>query len=192
MIDDRGYRYGDGLFETMKLVNGKLLLEDYHFERLFSSLQLFRLRCPQTLDYGKVTAGYTTAGGKKSMYLALARIRLSISRGNGGLYDKDWQPDYLVECWPLNPAVQINLTRTVSPLGSIRPPPSSATSLPTPNLPISCHSLAAHYAQQQRWNDCLVLNTRGNMQMPLLPMFSGSKMKISIHRHYLKAAWLVS
>jgi branched-chain amino acid aminotransferase len=33
--DDRSYRYGDGLFETMKLINGNILLEDYHFESCF-------------------------------------------------------------------------------------------------------------------------------------------------------------
>ena len=32
--DNRGYRYGDGLFETMKLEDEKILLEQFHFERL--------------------------------------------------------------------------------------------------------------------------------------------------------------
>jgi branched-subunit amino acid aminotransferase/4-amino-4-deoxychorismate lyase len=38
--DNRSFRYGDGFFETMKMVNGKIILEDYHFERLFTSLEL--------------------------------------------------------------------------------------------------------------------------------------------------------
>ena len=44
--DDRSYRYGDGLFETMKLINGNILLEDHHFERLFSGLEVLKFHIP--------------------------------------------------------------------------------------------------------------------------------------------------
>jgi Branched-chain amino acid aminotransferase/4-amino-4-deoxychorismate lyase len=36
LVSNRGYRYGDGLFETMKLADGGILLAELHFERLFS------------------------------------------------------------------------------------------------------------------------------------------------------------
>jgi branched-chain amino acid aminotransferase len=38
MADNRGYRYGDGLFETMKMIKGRLILGNYHFERLFNGM----------------------------------------------------------------------------------------------------------------------------------------------------------
>ena len=44
--DDHSYRYGDGLFETMKIANGNILLEEYHFERLFSGLEILKFRYP--------------------------------------------------------------------------------------------------------------------------------------------------
>ena len=40
--NNRSFRYGDGFFETMKMFNGKIVLRDYHFERLFSSLELLQ------------------------------------------------------------------------------------------------------------------------------------------------------
>ncbi|MGZ5255604.1 MAG: aminotransferase class IV, partial [Flavitalea sp.] len=40
---NRGYRYGDGLFETMKLVNGNILLGDYHFNRLMAGIALLQM-----------------------------------------------------------------------------------------------------------------------------------------------------
>ena len=31
--DNRGFRYGDGLFETIRVINGQVMLARYHFER---------------------------------------------------------------------------------------------------------------------------------------------------------------
>ncbi len=49
--ENRGLRYGDGLFETIKMINGKLLLEDDHFARLWKGLQVlqFDLQDAKTL-----------------------------------------------------------------------------------------------------------------------------------------------
>ena len=57
MADNRGYRYGDGLFETMKMINGKIILEKYHFERLFSGLKLLKFRIPSLFTAGKTPPG---------------------------------------------------------------------------------------------------------------------------------------
>lgn len=38
-LSDSGFRYGYGCFETMRCVNGKVSLLDYHYNRLISSLQ---------------------------------------------------------------------------------------------------------------------------------------------------------
>ena len=39
---DHSYRYGDGLFETMKLGKGDILFKDLHFERLYSGLKILK------------------------------------------------------------------------------------------------------------------------------------------------------
>ena len=44
---NRSYRYGDGLFETMKIRDGNILLAPDHFERLFGSLSLLKFDIPQ-------------------------------------------------------------------------------------------------------------------------------------------------
>jgi branched-chain amino acid aminotransferase len=45
---NRSFRYGDGVFETMKVCNGKIMLEQFHFERLVLSLKLLQIK--NTLD----------------------------------------------------------------------------------------------------------------------------------------------
>ncbi len=44
--DNRSFRYGDGFFETMKIMDGNILLAGYHFTRIFSSLQLLSFDVP--------------------------------------------------------------------------------------------------------------------------------------------------
>ena len=45
--DNRGFRYGDGLFETMIVNNQKIRLATLHFERLFAGLGLLKFEIPK-------------------------------------------------------------------------------------------------------------------------------------------------
>ena len=45
--DNRSFRYGDGFFETMKMINGSIVLEHLHIERAFHSLQLMQFDKPE-------------------------------------------------------------------------------------------------------------------------------------------------
>jgi len=52
--DDHSYRYGDGVFETMKIANRNILLEKYHFERLFSGLKTLKFKIPAHFTRQKI------------------------------------------------------------------------------------------------------------------------------------------
>src|SRR5215217_4286878 len=84
--DDHSYRYGDGLFETMKIANKNILLENYHFERLFSGLKTLKFKIPAHFTRQEIKEQVKELC-KKNNYEELARVRLSVSRGSGGLYD---------------------------------------------------------------------------------------------------------
>ena len=43
---NRGYAYGDGLFETIKVVSGKLLFWEDHYFRLMASMRIMRMEIP--------------------------------------------------------------------------------------------------------------------------------------------------
>ena len=55
-INNRSFRYGDGFFETMKIVDCKILLKDLHFERIEKSLQLLKLQFPKLFSLKKIRA----------------------------------------------------------------------------------------------------------------------------------------
>src|SRR5664279_1498152 len=82
---NRSLRYGDGLFETMRMVKGKILNREFHFERLFCGLALLQFEFSKTLSGGffekKINELVT-----KNKNTGSARIRLMLFRGDGGIF----------------------------------------------------------------------------------------------------------
>jgi branched-chain amino acid aminotransferase len=162
LADNRGYRYGDGLFETMKMIRGKIILENYHFERLFSGLALLKFRIPSLFTAAKLRKEIASLC-KKNNCLELARVRLSVSRGNGGLYDEIKNLQYIIECWPVNEPVNLlnknGLDIDIYPDAlkscDIFCNLKSANYLP--------YVMAAQYAKENKLNDCLVSNVKSRL-----------------------------
>lgn len=162
LASNRGYRYGDALFETMKVASKNILLETYHFERLFAGLRLLQFEIPKLLTRKKLCKEVLLLAEKNNCG-DLARIRLSVFRGNGGVYDEERTPQYLIECWPLNESLnrlnENGLVIDVFP--AARKSCDSFSHLKSANyLP---YTMAAIYAKANKLNDCLVLNTDGNI-----------------------------
>ena len=162
LVANRGYRYGDGLFETIKVSEGLLMLENYHFERLFSGLSLLKFELPAHFTKEKIKAGILLLC-KKNDCEKLARVRLSVFRGNGGLYDEDKSLQFIIECWPLSNSVsKLNENGLVIDVYSDGAKSCDKFSnLKSANFLV--YSMAALYAKEKKLNDCLVLNTKGNI-----------------------------
>lgn len=162
LASNRGYRYGDALFETMKVASKNILLETYHFERLFAGLRLLQFEIPKLLTREKLRNEVILLA-EKNHCGNLARIRLSVFRGNGGVYDEERTPQYLIECWPLNESLnRLNENGLVIDIfPAARKSCDSFSHLKSANyLP---YTMAAIYAKANKLNDCLVLNTDGNI-----------------------------
>lgn len=154
---DHSYRYGDGLFETMKVAGGEIRLADLHFDRLFSGLKILKIQ-PSVFFTPEKIAGEIVALCKKNNCEKKSRVRLSISRGSGGLYDCDNHFSYLIECWPLSPAIddwnENGLVIDIYP--DARKPIDQFSNLKSANyLP---YVMAAIWAKENKLNEALVLN----------------------------------
>ena len=156
-LDDHSYRYGDGLFETMKIAKGDILLQDYHLERLFSGLETLKFKIPAFFTKGKISEQVTEVC-KKNNCEELAKVRLSVSRGGGGLYDCDDKISYLIESSPLKQnqdafkenGLKIDIfpdaRKSIDKFSNLK----SANYLP--------YVMAAIWAKENKLNDALVLN----------------------------------
>ena len=108
-IDNRGYRYGDGIFETMRMAKGKLNFADLHADRLQSGMKTLKIEGYSQLD-AYFLKDKTEELCKRNKITQNARFRLNIYRNAGGLYTPDQNKNgYSLEVSPLDsPYYDIN------------------------------------------------------------------------------------
>ncbi|HUE10368.1 MAG TPA: aminodeoxychorismate lyase [Steroidobacteraceae bacterium] len=73
---DRGLQYGDGVFETMRVGQGRIRLLDYHLERLYEGCRRLNIRAP---DAGKLERELVMHAASR----ADAVLKLIVTRGIG-------------------------------------------------------------------------------------------------------------
>ncbi len=161
--DNRSFRYGDGFFETIKMVKGKILLEDLHMERLFSSMDRLYFQKPSyfTPDYIKEQI---LALAKQNYHDKLGRIRLTIFRGNGGLYDPENHfPNYIIQTWALNPANNnLNENGLITDIyPDARKAADQFSSIKSNNY--LSYAMAALWAKKEHLNDAILLNANNRI-----------------------------
>lgn len=99
---NRSFRYGDGLFETIRAVNGKVLWAEKHFHRLTKGAALLNLGLPAGFDQEKFINDILALYRENHPGDEAARIRFALFRKEGGFYKPDSQgTDYLIETSPL-------------------------------------------------------------------------------------------
>lgn len=158
---NRGLRYGDGLFETIKSIQGKLLFADDHFARIWKGMSLLKFKLPKRFTPDSIENEISELL-KKNGHENTARIRITVFRGDGGLYDDiNHTPDYLIQTWALpEDSGQWNSNGLV--LGiypHVKKSCDILSNLKHNNfLP---YVMAALHAKEQKWNDAIILNTSG-------------------------------
>ncbi len=163
LTNNKSYRYGDGFFETIKVWNGKILLPDYHQNRIENSIRLLHYQLPTDLTISHLFS-QTIALCIRNNCGNAARVRLSFFPGNGRLFDTDHPLHYIIEADPLDVSCN-NFDKNGLRTGifsSIKKTGDNAyANLKTASALL--YSIAARYARQQKWDDCLILNDRGNV-----------------------------
>lgn len=98
---NRAFLYGDGLFETMRTMNGRLHLWHDHRQRILSSLQTLSIEPPTAITEGTLPAQIGRLA-KANQIKNNARVRLTVFRDPGGLYTPaNHTSSYLLDVQPL-------------------------------------------------------------------------------------------
>lgn len=161
--NSRGLRFGDGLFETMKCINSHVEMIDEHFARLWKGLDKLQFKLSAHFTPDKLQEE-VLALLQKNDHLKNARIRITVFRGDGGLYDAvNHIPNYLIQTFALS---QGNITWNSNGLilgiyTEVKKSCDIISNLKHNNfLP---YSMAALYAKEQKWNDAVLLNTHNRI-----------------------------
>ncbi len=104
-LQNRAFKYGDAIFETIKVKNAKVFFSEDHYFRLMASSRMLRMEVAMqfTLEYFEnQILDLVKANG-----LTNARVRFSLFRKEGGLYrPTDNQTDFLIEATELKEEIK--------------------------------------------------------------------------------------
>jgi branched-chain amino acid aminotransferase len=163
--ENRGYKYGDAVFETIKSVHGQLLFWEDHYFRLMASMRIMRMEIPMYFTMEFLEAEIKKTIDSNSLLKSTARVRLNVDRGDGGKYlPKHNSISYHISVEALAAdfySVSNQDSYTVDLYKDFFVAPGLLSTLKTNNKAI--HVLGSIYAEENGWDNCLLLNTNKNV-----------------------------
>jgi len=163
--ENRGLRYGDALFETIRVINGKVVFWEDHYLRLMASMRILRMQIPMnfTMEFLESQILKTILSNKLNNTPGV-RTRLTVFRNNGGLYlPNNNDVSYIIEVNALSfpsftndkQAYEVELFKDFYVNADM------LSTLKTNNKVINV--VGSIYAEENGYDNCLLLN--GNKQV---------------------------
>ncbi|WP_306552291.1 aminotransferase class IV [Daejeonella sp.] len=160
-VSNRGFRYGDGLFESMRYMNGQLKFPDLHIDRVLKGMKILKLENSFHLDSWFLREKVEELA-RRNKIGPDARFRLTVFRDSGGLYSPESNKmAYVLECQSMDESqytfnnkgliidVYDELTKSVNILSNLK----------------TCNSLiyvlAGIFKNQYKLDEVMILNQHG-------------------------------
>lgn len=153
---NRAFKYGDAIFETIKVINGKVVFLEDHYFRLMASMRMLRMKIPMkfTLEFFQeeiLKLVNTLPQGTTH------RIRLSVFRKDGGLYTpKTNEVDFIIEGGLLENTLKT--TYKIDVFKDFYNYSGLLSTVKTTNRMLN--TLAAVFAEENDLDNCVLLNER--------------------------------
>lgn len=161
-FSNSAFRYGAGLIETILVKDNCLQLEALHWARLWLGMQQLNFPISKQLTPARLTTEVLKTVAKNNL-TKLSRVRLQMFVLQQGLYETYGELLFIIECFALNEAVlSLNENGLVCGIANgFFKSNDSLANLKSSNMLL--YQQAAHIAQQQKWNDVLIINEAGNI-----------------------------
>lgn len=161
-LNDRAFYYGDGVFESIRVIEGRPMFLDAHWSRLCESLAVLRISIPAALDRAALERHILELTSR--MELSSGRCRLAVYREANGHYRPDGNGGrFTIDLHPLSEPVY-----TLNEHGAnvdIYPEMRKPVNLLAVHKTLSglLNVMAALWSKERGLDDCLLQNDRGNI-----------------------------
>ncbi|WP_165733680.1 aminotransferase class IV [Polaribacter sp. 20A6] len=154
--ENRAFKYGDAIFETVKVMHKKVVFWEDHYFRLMASMRMLRMKIPMefTLEFlEKEILKTVAAQGEGATY----RVRLNVFRKDGGLYTpKTNKIDYTIEA--TESSYQIKDSYSLDVYKDFYNYSGLLSTIKTNNRMLN--TLASIFAEENELDNCILLNEK--------------------------------
>jgi len=158
---NRAFRYGDGLFETIRIINGVPVFVKNHIQRIVEGLKILEIKAPEVL-FNEGLESRLAELAKKNGVTKGGVARLTVWRdSNGKFMPENDSSSFLLEVEPY-PENIFSLNKSglsVSIYQDMKKQMNKLTKFKHLNSQMSV--LAAVYARNNELDDCLLINDEG-------------------------------
>jgi len=159
-FNNRGYAYGDALFETIKSVNAKLLFLEAHYFRLMASMRIMRMEIPMHFTMEFFDEQIKNTLKSNNLLNASARVKINVHRAEGGLYlPSNTNVGFIISVKAIDNDFYLLNTEDyqVDLFKDFYISPNLLSTLKTNNKAI--HIVGSIFAKENNFSNCLLLNT---------------------------------
>ena len=154
--ENRAFKYGDAIFETVKVMHKKVVFWEDHYFRLMASMRMLRMKIPMefTLEFLEQEILKTVATQKDANTY---RVRLNVFRKDGGLYTpKTNKIDYTIEA--TESSYQIKESYSLDVYKDFYNYSGLLSTIKTNNRMLN--TLASIFADENDLDNCILLNEK--------------------------------
>lgn len=158
-VANRGLAYGDSVFETIRVVNGKIMFWEDHYFRLMASMRIMRMEIPSTFSPEFLETEILNLIENNQLLQSPVRVRFTVYRQTGGYYSPTTLDiDYVITTEELPDAFyllnqqhyEIELFKDHYVISGL------LSTIKSNNRAINV--LGSIFAKENQYNNCLLLN----------------------------------
>jgi len=154
--ENRAFKYGDAIFETVKVIPHKVIFWEDHYFRLMSSMRMLRMKIPMefTLEFLENEILKTVAVQENAISF---RVRLNIFRKDGGFYTpKTNKIDFSIQVY--ENLYQIKDSYSLDVFKDFYNYSGLLSTIKTNNRMLN--TLASIFAEENDLDNCILLNEK--------------------------------